>query len=188
MGNETKSEKTAARRWPRVLLAVSLTFNLLVLGVFAGAQLHHVRGMRDFPPGAPEGMRDMMAQNMMAQAGMGPFFAALPPQARQRIGADLRHRVGDVGTDRAALAGELRATLAAIRAEPFDEATLSRVLAAQDARVAARFEAGRAALLAQIAAMSPDERQRFADRIETRFRPALARHPAGPGMPPEPGN
>lgn len=156
------------RRWPSILLALSLTLNLLVLGVVAGAHVRDTSDARRFPPPERTAARDM---------GFGPFIDALPRDLRGQMGQVLRSRGGMMRPDRTALAQETREMLAALRADPYDSAALEDLLVAQHARVSERVELGRAALLDQISAMSPDERAVFADRLEQQMGRALDRAP-----------
>lgn len=160
----------ARRRWPTVLLAVSLTLNLLVVGLIAGAYFRDERDTRRFPP--PD-------RTTMRFTGFAPFFDAMPREARNRMGEALRGREEQFGPDRAALAAEFRDMLTALRAEPFDPNALEAVLATQQERAGARIEEGRAVLVEQIAEMSPTEREAFADQLESRFSRALERGPMG---------
>jgi uncharacterized membrane protein len=148
------------RRWPKILLAVSLFFNLLVLGAIAGAHLRDGRDPGRFPP------PDRAAMN---GTGFAPFFDALPREARGEIGKALRARGEAARPDRAALEAEFTEIIAALRAEPFERTALEAVMAAQQARVSLRVEAGRAALLDVLAGMSPAERAAFAERMEQRL-------------------
>jgi uncharacterized membrane protein len=172
MTNETKASERqkAPRRWPTALLAVSLTLNLLVLSLIAGAHFRDEHDASRFPP--PD-------RSVMRATGFGPFFDAMPRAARNRMGEALRARGDGFAPDRDALAAELRDVLAALRAEPFDPAALEAVLVAQHARAQARIEAGRDVLLGQVATMSPVERRGFADQLEQRFSHALNRSPNG---------
>jgi uncharacterized membrane protein len=157
------------RRWPTVLLALSLTMNLAVIGLVAGAHLRDDRDTRRFPP--PD-------RAMLSDAGLRPFFEAMPREARVRLGAELRTQSGMAMPDREELAAELGDMLAIMRADPYDRAAFEALLAAQHQRVEARLAAGRGALAGQIAAMSASQRQEFADRLEARFSQALGRGPA----------
>jgi len=162
-GLETSPERPR-RRWPTVLLALSLTLNLAVLGVVAGAHFRQARDIRHFS--TPD-------HSMMRSTGFGPFFDAMPREARNRMGPALTERQDIFAPDRRILAAELRDMLAVIRAEPFEPGALETVLIAQQARASARIEAGRAVLIEQIATMSPRERRAFADQIEGRFARAI---------------
>ncbi|SMH33047.1 periplasmic heavy metal sensor [Maritimibacter sp. HL-12] len=155
----TQDAAKRPRRWPKVLLAVSLVMNLLVLGAITGAHLRDGRA-----PGGPG-----FDRTALHSTGFAPFFAALPHEARGEIGEALRRRGEAARPDRAALEAEFARIIAALKAEPFERAALETVMAAQQARVSARVEAGRAALLDVLAGMSPAERSAFAERMEDRM-------------------
>jgi len=148
-----------SRRWPKVLLVVSLFFNLLVLGAVAGAHLRDGREPGRYPAS------DRAA---MHATGFAPFFDALPREARGEFGKALRARGASARPDRAALEAEFAQIITVLKAEPFDRAALETVMAAQQARVSTRVEAGRVALLDVLARMSPAERSAFAERMEQR--------------------
>lgn len=168
--DDTRAPEARRRRWPTVLLAVSLTANLLVLGLVAGAHFRDVRDARAFPP--PD-------RSVMRSIGFSPFFDAMPRDARNRLGEALRNRDGHFVPDRAALAAEMQSMIEALRAEPFEPGKLEALLTAQHDRANARIIAGREVLLEQVAAMSPKERRDFADQLEGRFSRALQRGPQG---------
>lgn len=159
------------RRWPKVLLALSLTANLAVLGAVVGAHLRDGHDMGMMPPAD---------RSMLRDTGVGPFFEALPRDVRARMGQALRARTGGLGPDRAALAQDFREMMAALRADPYDPARLETVLTAQQQRIQARVDADRAVLLDEIAAMNPADRAAFADRLEMGFRHAMDRAPGPP--------
>jgi uncharacterized membrane protein len=143
-------------RWVKIVLLVSLTLNLGMAGLLAGAA---------FRPGHGEG-----ADAALAPVGLRLFGAALPETAREGLRRDLGERRAEMIAARRALRAELGALLAALRAEPFDPAEAARALGAQREIAAAQIVLGQEALLARLAAMSPDERRRFADRIEAELR------------------
>jgi len=152
------------RRWPTMLLALSLTLNLLVLGLIAGAHFRDQRDLRRFPPPDREVMRT---------TGFGPFFDAMPREARNRLGKALRERDGNFRPDRGVLAAELREMIVALRAQPFDPEALAALLSAQHDRIDGRIVAGRGMLLEQVALMSDAERAQFADGLERQFSRAI---------------
>ena len=162
----TSTPEVRRRRWPTALLAVSLTANLLVLGLVAGAHFRDERDARAYP--APD-------RSVIRSTGFGPFFDAMPRDARNRMGEALRNRDGSFAPDRAALAAEMGEMIAALRAEPFEPGKLEALLTTQHDRANARIVAGRSVLLEQVAAMSPQERRDFADQLEGRFSRAIER-------------
>jgi uncharacterized membrane protein len=163
------------RRWPKVLLVVSLTLNMLVLAAVAGAVLRDGRDGRDDRRGPPQD------RVMLREGGFGPFFDAMPRDARRQMADAFRESGHAKGPDRAALAADFRDFVAALRAEPFVPDALDAVLDAQHARAQERIRTGRQILVEQIAGMSPAERAAFADALEDRFRKALSRAPGGAG-------
>ncbi len=168
--HDTPHTPNRARRWPKLLLAVSLTLNILVLAMVVGAHLRDGHDHHRMPPD----------RKALRAGGLAPFFDALPRGARREM-AEAFHASGHGGgPDRAALAADLRAFVAAVRAEPFDPVAAAEVLAAQAARVQTRIAAGQAILVDQLATMSPRDRAAFADRLERRF-PGAAMHGAGHG-------
>lgn len=141
----------------RIALPLSLALNVLVIGLVIGALL---RG----PDHAPRSV----------DLSLGPLTRALDEADRAALGERLR---GDLEAGRrppppgmAARAGELRAVLAALRAEPFDAEALTARLDAQRARARDWADAGQAGLVAHLSQMSPAQRAAFADRLEAEFR------------------
>lgn len=183
MTRETENQAPAPRRrvWPKLLLAASLTLNVLVLSVIAGA---HMRN--DGWSGADDRRIPPADRAVLRQGGFTPFFEAMPRDARARMAKALRER--GVGPDRAALAQDFRDFVAAVRAEPFEPAALDSVLDEQAARAEAQVRLGRSILVEQIAEMTPAERAAFADALEARFRDALAHAPRPPRPSPPPGD
>jgi uncharacterized membrane protein len=141
----------------RVILVFSLGFNLLIVGLWAGAALSgHGRGMH----------RTAM------DVGFGPLTMALSREDRKSMRqAFLRDRP-DLDAGRQAAALDFADLVAALKAEPWDRAAAEAALLRQGMRSAARLEHGREVLLRHIAGLSSAERQAFAERIER----ALTRH------------
>ncbi|HAW45770.1 MAG TPA: hypothetical protein DCX34_00785 [Roseovarius sp.] len=155
------SEETGGqgRGW-RIILIASLALNLLVAGVIGGWVVRHGIGPhRDHGPHSAR----------LAQLG-GPLTRALDAEGRVAIVARLHGEPGAQEARRAALRESFEALLADLRAQPFDAARVTARLDAQRAQVADRFEAGHAALVAHLAAMSDAERAAYADRLEENVR------------------
>ncbi|MAM62836.1 periplasmic heavy metal sensor [Maritimibacter sp. UBA3975] len=166
MTDPTSSPRVPTRTWVKVLLAVSLTLNLMVLGVILGGWLgdHSRRG--------DHGPRD---ERRAFDPALGPFSRALPDPYRDRAVTALRDRAGDFQDNRAELAGQVSQMIALLRAEPFDAEALRGVMAAQTEIFAQRSQVGRAVVLDQIEQMSAADRAQLAERLETGFRRALDR-------------
>ncbi|WP_289043598.1 periplasmic heavy metal sensor [uncultured Aliiroseovarius sp.] len=139
-----------------------MTFNLLIVGMIAGAKwgYHRDHGF------------DMRGPNHAAIRDMGfaPLAGALDRDDRRQIGKVLRQRSGSFGDNRKALADEFQTILSALRANPFDPDVLSSVMDRQAERLQTRGALARSVLIERIDQMTPDERSIFADRLERSVR------------------
>ena len=138
-------------RWMKLLLAVSLAINLGVLGMLGGAAL---RGAGD--RGRPD-VRDI---------GFGPFTDALSPQDRQELRRAFLQDGGNPRAMRQMMRTEVGALLQLLRTEPLQEAELRAAFNRLRQRGQERLDLGQRLLADHIIAMSPDDRARFADRLE----------------------
>jgi len=136
------------RRWPRVLLAVSLALNLLFLGLFAGASFRH---------------RSLDAVSGPPRTIGGAMFRALPSEDRRalRAGSKTSHQ-----DRRAGQKADAKAISAALRQTPFQADALRDILAKQGAHRAGFQEAVQLAWLDRIAGMTDKARLAYADRFE----------------------
>jgi hypothetical protein len=140
-----------APRWMKVLLAVSLALNLGVLGLLGGAAL---RGAGD--RGRPD-VRDI---------GFGPFSDALSPQDRQELRRAFLRDGGNPRAMRQMMRSEVGTLLQVLRTEPLQEADLRAAFSQFQQRGQERLDLGQRLLADRIIAMSPEDRARFADRLE----------------------
>ena len=138
-------------RWMKLLLAVSLAINLGVLGMLGGAAL---RGAGD--RGRPD-VRDI---------GFGPFTDALSPRDRQELRRAFLQDGGNPRAMRQMMRTEVGTLLQALRTEPLQEAELRAAFNRLRQRGQERQDLGQRLLADHIIAMSPDDRARFADRLE----------------------
>lgn len=155
---QTSAPQAAAGRGPkglRIALAVSVTLNLVVAGLVAGAVLR----------GPPEGhdLRDR-------EVTFGPFAEAMRPQDRRALRAEMVRRAPDLREMRAQMRGDIGKVAAALRAQPFDPAALAAVLEAQEARLNSQLSVGVAALRDFLVALPEADRLAFADRLEQRLK------------------
>lgn len=139
----------------RLALALSVAVNLAVAGLVVGMAWH----------GGPMG-RGAMLRDM----GFGPFEGALRPEDREALRGALRGRLGEIRQARQQMQEDIERILAALRAEPFDEAALAEAMAAQAANLNERLDFGSAMLRDHLLSLSAAERQGFADRMEHRLR------------------
>ncbi|MBA3909881.1 MAG: hypothetical protein C0524_08315 [Rhodobacter sp.] len=137
----------------KIALAVSVALNLGVAGMAAGAWMSGDRG-RGMP-------RDL---------SFGPFSEALTQDDRRALRSALIERSSGFREARAAAQAEFAALLTALRASPFDFATVQSALAAIEARNAGRLEVGRSLIETRISEMSEADRLAFADRLEKGLR------------------
>ncbi|GAA6206909.1 hypothetical protein NBRC116601_02020 [Cognatishimia sp. WU-CL00825] len=139
------------RRSIRVLLIGSLALNLIVAGLVGGAMLGNKR-VGDRPP------RDVDF--------MGAYTRALPNEDRRILGKALRDHHRAAGLSRDAVRNNLKETLQALRATPFDPDKVAALLEAQSSVAFERREFAQDLLLQRLTAMSDQERQLVADRFE----------------------
>ncbi|GAA0285532.1 periplasmic heavy metal sensor [Rhodovulum strictum] len=140
--------------WVRVALVASLALNLMVLGVVGGAVLK-----RDMPPRAG-----------FVPGDYGPYSRALSEPDREALRAAYRAEAPRLRENREAVRQSFRDLQAALRAEPYDHARVVALVEAQQARVQDHATLMRGLTLDRVAAMNPEERAAFADRLERVLR------------------
>ncbi len=152
------------RKWVRVIFALSLTMNLVVIGLVAGA---HLGDRRDhgFDPRGPE-------RGTIRDLGFGPIASALPREDRRAIGKALRNEKGSFKENRAAMRRDFDAMLAALRADPYDATALNTALEGQRDRMMGVGDTARQLILERIELMSLEDRRKFADDILHNMRGA----------------
>jgi uncharacterized membrane protein len=137
-------------RW---LLIASLTLNLLVVGAVVGTALRVAGGGR-LPPPAERSL------------GFGPWSGGLDRDDYRALRRGFEQSGRDLRDARAAENADRQALITALRADPFDPATLDAVAARMQARTLERLEFGQQVIRAHVVAMSPQARRAFADRLE----------------------
>jgi uncharacterized membrane protein len=153
----TRNETPRQRRILRWALGLSLALNLLVLSAIGGALWRHGGpGQRDNLPGL--------------RSYATPYVQALPQDVRRDLHREMRAGRQGPHLDREARRAHYEQMLAALRAEPFDPAAAQAVLTTQSDAVASVQAAAHAAWLAQVDAMSAEERGAYADALETHLK------------------
>lgn len=135
------------RRWMPVFLVVSLALNLLVVGVAVGTVLRLKGG-----------------DHAKAPPGFGPaLYRALPKDDRKAMRGELAglHKKGSKGR-----AQDFEALSQALRATPFNPVAVQVLLQQQAQATADLQQALQTQWLARVTAMSDDERQAYADRLQ----------------------
>lgn len=151
--------KKSGFRWGRALLFVSLSLNLLIVGMVAGA-VYRIGG----PP------MNNSERPPLRDLGYGPYGRALSRDDRRDIDSAMAERAGDLNANRDEFRGQIKALLKALRTAPYDGKTVSAIIGAQQERLFQRQDIGRVLLLEQIESMSDDERDDFAKRLARSLR------------------
>lgn len=138
----------------RIALAVSVTLNLIVAGLVAGAVL---RG-----PHGPEG-KDR-------EFSFGPFSEAMQPDERRALRKTILERAPGLRQMRQDMRADLDRVVATLRAEPFDPAALNALMEAQQTRLSGQIAVGSQALREFLVGMDTEQRHAFADRLEDRLK------------------
>lgn len=139
----------------RAALAVSVALNLLVVGLGVGAAFHN---------GTPA--RDEMSRDL----GFGPLSEALRPDDRRALRKSLMQKTPQIRAAMGQRRADMTALLMALRAEPFDAATLTTAMEGMRLRMEGQLALGHQALGAVLAQMPAAERLHFADRLEHGMR------------------
>lgn len=154
--DEVSKPEGGKGRGMRIVLFASLALNLAVVGAVAGFL---VMGPPPPPRERPGGEDPAL-----------PYTRALSEDQRRELRGALRGAVmkdrQEMRGIREALMGDYRQALALLRAEPYDAAAMEALMAAQAERSAAVRVRGQKVLADTLAAMSPEDRRAYADRLE----------------------
>ncbi|KIC42108.1 hypothetical protein RA27_01495 [Ruegeria sp. ANG-R] len=135
------------RKWMPILLVASLALNLLIVGVVLGAVLRFKGG-----------------DHAAAPPGFGPaLYYALPKSDRKALRGELSNLRGK-GSHRRKQ--DFSALSQALKVVPFNPAAVEALLDQQSKATADLQAALHRQWLAQISAMSDEERAVYADRLE----------------------
>ena len=144
------------RRWGKLVLFVSLALNLAVVGMVAGAFL-----------GGPH---DRDGSSALRDLGFGPFVYALPREDKREIDVALKREAGSFRDNRAEIKRQFEGFLAALRADPFDNAEVERLIGDQRSRIGERQRLGQRLLMERIRAMDARKRGDYADKLDSLLR------------------
>lgn len=140
------------RGWVRAVFILSVTLNLLVAGVVAGGLIARER--------------DPMRPPVVSDVSIGAFTQALDPADREALRRAAQAEGQNLRAMRQAAREDHRRLVEALRADPWDEAAVRAVFDAHRDRLVERSAFGGRLLIDRIAAMTPTQRQAFADRLE----------------------
>ncbi|MDP1667428.1 periplasmic heavy metal sensor [Phaeovulum sp.] len=154
-----------ASRSARALLIGSLAVNLLLLGILAGGAISIARH-------AP--------QPVISDITLGTFTAALSPEDREALRLAAEAESLGIREMHRAAGEDYRALIAAVRAEPWNEAAARVAIAAYGLRAQERLVAGERLMLQRLAAMGPAGRRAFAERLEETLRRGFRAERAAP--------
>lgn len=161
MSDLDKTPSVRMKPWLRVLLFASLALNLAVVGLFAGAAWRHGDHDRDRSP----------RTDRISVA----YIRALGEDDRRAIRDAMRAELPDRQALRAELRSSFGAILETLRADAFDRDALAAQIAAQFAIGSDIQSTARSLMLDRVAAMTPQERRAFADRLEQELQ-RVSRH------------
>lgn len=148
--------RATGRGW-QILLAVSLALNLAVAGFVLGHAL----------TGGP--WRGMPHGPMVRDVGFGPITEALTPEDRALLRERLFARAPQLREARRLIEEDLAAQVAALRADPFDEAALRAAFEAQHLHMAENLALAHETMQDFLIALPPEARLAFADRLARRI-------------------
>lgn len=152
---KTTQKSGGMRRRTKVLLAVSLGLNMLVIGAVGGMVFH------DGPPRGPHGKND---------AAYGPYTRALSHQDRKAIGKALRNEIGGFKENLPKIRAGFAALKEALNADVYDRDLVHKLVKEQEAIGRKRHQVGQRLLLEHLDAMTQEQRHEFAERLVRRGR------------------
>lgn len=138
-------------RGMRVLLLISLSLNLLIVGVVLGAMVFGSAWHGHHAPG-------------LDRAG-GPLTRALGPDDRRAIGRQMRQAYQDGRPGRATHKATFDALVNALRQEPFNRAEVEARMQEMRSLVQSRLAVGQTLLLDRLEQMTPSDRAAYAERL-----------------------
>ncbi len=149
-------------RGMKILLAISLAFNMLVVGIFVGAFFS-----RDKADNGPT----------MRELSYGPYARALDPEVRKQIYAQVLREAGSSRENLRQVRASFGKLIKELRSEEYDRVKIRHLIEAQQAAVQRRPQIGLRLMLEQLDAMTPEQRAKFADRLEKAVKKGLRPRP-----------
>lgn len=148
--SDVEKKPNGGPRWVKIALGVSLSINLLIVGLAVGTFSQVRKG--------DVGVR--------SADGTGAYTFALQPADRRKIGRGMYDHFQQSGDDRASIRKEYDRMVEILVAETFDRAAAEQIMARQSKIVDNRRMVAEGLLLDQLEAMSLEEREKFAERLK----------------------
>ncbi|AHM02505.1 hypothetical protein roselon_00038 [Roseibacterium elongatum DSM 19469] len=142
----------------KLVLAVSLALNVLIMGLVAGAVTGRI---------GPSGPDELPALRAL---GLGPFAVALDRDGRAAVRDALGERRAALRAERRIIGDSLRAVQMALRADPFDRAGASAAMVRSRAAAEALQRHGQEALLDHLQSLPLERRIALADDLGRAMR------------------
>lgn len=143
--------KPRMRLWLRVVLVLSLAFNLVIIGGATGVAL---RFGRFGPP-----------PSHMEEGRGSPMIMALSRDARREMGRSIRKAYRDTANDAGNESGIYADLVRALEADPFDKEALRAARQALESRMSLRREVAGDVWLESISKMGVTERKAYAESM-----------------------
>ena len=147
--------QTKTARWVKIVLAISLTLNLIVIGLAGGAAIKG-RELRDGRP-------DPNSMSIMTRA--------LPMRYQANVRREIRDRFDEVRASRETMRGLRQELATALTAEPFDMAVIEDIFSRQHNILMGLAGAGQDIVIEQIQTMDADDRASYAENLLRDYSP-----------------
>lgn len=151
--SQPQADRPRSPRWMKVLLVLSLSVNLLIVGAVVGAVLSGGGKWRG--PGAE-----------VRNAGGGAILQALSPEDKRALRRTMSVTLVSDRDMRGALKAEQRELIVLMRSAEFDADAVTAQLQAVQAQMVSHFDVARMVLAQRMVEFDAEERAAYADRLE----------------------
>lgn len=147
---------TKTPRWMKIVLPISLAINLGIAGVIGGAMLR-----------AP----DVAHDRALSPEGVATLARAMPMAYQHELRKALRDQREALRSDRQALTTLGNRFIITLNNDPFDIGEVEMVFEDHRALLSEMTGVAHDAIIDQIILMSPEDRQRYTERLRGGIRP-----------------
>ena len=155
---ENGKSRISRWKWTNILLVVSLSINLLVVGGAVGLALKWPR----------HGMSNI--GGFYGSGSVGFFARALGDHHKGELSRKVHRNAGEFRKYRSEGRDLVEEMIVLLGSDQFEAATLDRLLARHREILMSQIERGHEFIAEEIVAMSPDERKAFAERFDRGFK------------------